>query len=437
MNDLEITKKFDEVTDRIMSRVEKQLGEKVDQVKISMRKEIEDAMPSLKSEDVDKLIKENKEAWEAQLADIQKSFTDRIDEMEIAAKKADNPLKYESSEEQIYKALKENESKLQLLKNGSKGEVSVNSFGFDVMTKAVGDMSLSGNVSSSVTTRVPLEDRLPGFNKIPLREVTMLDAMTSRSTSSNRITWVYESAQEGSAGQTAEGAIKNQIDFDITIGNQDIEKTTAFIKATTEMIDDVPWIMGEIQSTLTERLLLAVESTAYTGNGTSPNLNGVRTVATTFAAGSLAGTVDEANILDVLNAALVQIKLANQRIVRPVIFMNPVDVYKMKALKVTASDRRYVDMIYEAGAMLMVSGVPIIESNLVTADDFLIGDFSKVLLVQKGGIRVEVGLDGNDFTYNRRTILAEWRGAVVVKNNDRTAVVKGDFTTAKAALETT
>jgi len=35
-----------------------------------------------------------------------------------------------------------------------------------------------------------------------------------------------------------------------------------------------------------------------------------------------------------------------------------------------------------------------------------------------------------------RTIIAEWRGLVYVKNNDRTAFVAGDFTTDTAALET-
>jgi hypothetical protein len=41
-----------------------------------------------------------------------------------------------------------------------------------------------------------------------------------------------------------------------------------------------------------------------------------------------------------------------------------------------------------------------------------------------------------EFTRNLRTIIAEWRGALVVKNNDRTAFVKGVFATDMAALET-
>ena len=49
---------------------------------------------------------------------------------------------------------------------------------------------------------------------------------------------------------------------------------------------------------------------------------------------------------------------------------------------------------------------------------------------------VVMGLGTGDFENNRVTLLSEWRGAVVVKHNDRTAFVKGDFATAKAALET-
>ena len=80
---------------------------------------------------------------------------------------------------------------------------------------------------------------------------------------------------------------------------------------------------------------------------------------------------------------------------------------------------------------------PIIESTLITQGEYLVGDMSKANLYEKDGIRVEVGLDGNDFTENFRTILIEWRGAVVVETNDRTSFVKGNFATNKASLETT
>jgi len=77
-----------------------------------------------------------------------------------------------------------------------------------------------------------------------------------------------------------------------------------------------------------------------------------------------------------------------------------------------------------------------VTTTLVTVDDYLVGSFDMATVYQKGAPSIEVGRDSDDFTKNLVTILIEWRGAVVVKNNDRTAFVEGDFTTDAAALET-
>jgi hypothetical protein len=86
---------------------------------------------------------------------------------------------------------------------------------------------------------------------------------------------------------------------------------------------------------------------------------------------------------------------------------------------------------------LMLDGIPIIPTTLVTQDTFLIGEMPLAELWTRQGITIDIGYDLDDFTKNFKTIRAEWRGATVVKNNNRTAFVNGDFTTAKAALETT
>jgi hypothetical protein len=88
------------------------------------------------------------------------------------------------------------------------------------------------------------------------------------------------------------------------------------------------------------------------------------------------------------------------------------------------------------GGTLMMDGIPILPTTLVTVDTYLLGSFDMATLYTKGDVTIEVGLSGNDFIENLRTILAEVRAALVVKNNDRTAFVKGTFSTDMAALET-
>jgi hypothetical protein len=83
-----------------------------------------------------------------------------------------------------------------------------------------------------------------------------------------------------------------------------------------------------------------------------------------------------------------------------------------------------------------LDGIPIIKTTLVTAGTYLVGAFNLATLYDMGEVSIQMGIDGNDWTNNLRTIIAEFRGAMVVKNNDRTAFVKGTFSTDKASLET-
>jgi len=330
--------------------------------------------------------------------------------------------KTESSQSKsILEQLKEKKEELSRYKNGESVKITL---------KAVGDMSIAGNV----TGQIPQAERLPGMNMVASREIKFLDVLQSGTISSNLVEWVYQSGKEGTAGQTVEAALKNQIDFDLLVGSQKVEKTTAYITITDEMLDDVEFMATEINNELNRELLKAVETGAYGGSGTSPQLNGVFTTATAFAAGTFALAVDNANEVDVLTVAANQIKIAEQGMPN-YIFMNPSDVTTLKMVKVSSTDKRYVERLAMVAGSLSLDGVPIVETTLVDAGQYLIGDFTKAHIRTKAGVSIDVGYTGDNFIKNFKTIRAEWRGVVYVKNNDRTAFVKGVFAADKAALE--
>jgi HK97 family phage major capsid protein len=319
--------------------------------------------------------------------------------------------------------LEENKGRLTAIKGGDNQKL---------VLKVVGDMSITGNV----TGEVPQAQRLAGLNTIATRRPVFVDYMTRATASSNLISWVYQANKDGAAGGTSEGTAKNKIDFDLLVGSQQVVKRTALVRVTDEMIDDIDFIESEIRNELVKELLKDVEGTAFSGNNTPPAMNGVYTTATAFAAGTFAGTVDNPNSVDVLVVAMNQIMIAEQGMPTH-IFMHPSDVTALKLVKVTSTDKRYVERLSEIGGMLSMDGTPIVPTTLVTAGTFLIGDMSRAYLFEKGGLSVEIGYNDDDFAKNFRTIRAEWRGATVVKNNDRTAFVKGTFSTAITALETT
>jgi len=350
----------------------------------------------------------------------------KLEEQIEAMKEEAQEVSTMSFSESIMKGLKDNYDNLVALKNKDRNAT----FTF----KAAGDMTNGGNISGG---NVPVEDRLSGLNRIPSRRIRLMDLMSQGSTSSRVVSWVYQANQDGQAGFTAEGDTKNQIDFDLVVANETVKKYTAFIKVSDEMLTDIDFIESQIRIELSQELLKSIEDAAYDGDGSATALNGVYTVATPFAAGSFAtgqpNEVDNPNSVDVLGVAMNQIMIAEQDTPNAIL-MHPSDVTALKMQKVSSTDKRYVERLAMVAGELSLDGVRIIPTTLVDEGDYLIGDFTKAQFLTRDAMSVEVGYDGNDFTKNMRTIRAEWRGVVLVKNNDRSAFVKGDFATDIAAI---
>lgn len=322
-----------------------------------------------------------------------------------------------SLEESIKASIEANIEKFKANKDGKREE-----FQFEI--KAAGNMTLAGNVSGG---NVPQAQRLPEINAIQERQVGTYPLIRKLTTDRNVVEWIYETAQDGTPASVAEGAAKPQIDNDFVVTSVSLGKYAAHMKVSTEMMDDAPFMVTFLRNKLMIRLFLIVDSTMLTQ---------LQAVATTFAAGTFAGTVDNANNIDSLTVAINQIKLANFNPTNIAIKMHPSDVTALKLVKLSATDKRYVDRLVDAAGSLRLDGYPIIEDTGIAVGNFLVGDFGLPIIVEKGSIMVDVGLDGNDFTLNLRTMLAEWRGVLLFENNNRTGMVKGVFATTNAALET-
>jgi HK97 family phage major capsid protein len=319
-------------------------------------------------------------------------------------------------------SLSEKREELAALKGHSDKKISL---------KVAGTMT-GANVSGG---NVPVEQRLPGFDIVPSRRVRLLDIVSRGTAESNVISWVSQANKDGAAAQTGEGLAKNQIDFDLVVNSESLKKTTAYIKISEEMLNDISFIESEINNELMREILKAVEAQVYSGAGTGTNLNGIVTQATAFAAGTFALSVDNANVADVLTVAANQIKLAEHDAPN-YIMLNPSDVTALKLIKTSATDKRYVDRLVMVAGEMSLDGIPILETTLVPQDKYLIGDFSKSTVFDKGMVDIKVGYENDDFTKNLVTILAEWRGLNIIKTNDTTAFVTGTISTDAAALET-
>ena len=334
-----------------------------------------------------------------------------------------------SISEQAKAVLLTKKDSIQNLINGSKSEAKASEFSFELNTK---DISIGGSISGG---NVPVEQRVAGVNNLPTRQIRLLDVLGKGTALSNIISWVYEATETGSVGGTAEGVLKNQIELTWVVDSENVKKRTGFFKATTESLEDIDWMATQLNNNLMKRLSKDIEAQAHAGDGTGQNLNGLKTIASAFSAAPFALAVDNANEIDVLIVAIDNIMVRDQPMPN-FITMHPSDVTSLKLIKTSTTDRRYVDRLTVVAGQLSLDGIPIIATTLETQGEYLIGNGDLTTLYDKGAIRIDVGLDGNDFTENKRTILAEWRGALVTETNDQSAFVTGVFATDIAALET-
>jgi len=356
-----------------------------------------------------------------------KSLNATLTAMGVQIKKLSTKEKEERANDvnTISKGLNDNIDSLKALK--SREDKNSN-----VSFKAAGTMLISSNVSGG---NVPVEQRLSGLDNIPTRAVRLLDVVSRGSADSNIISWVSKVNKDGAAGGTAEGALKNQIDFDLVVDSESVKKRTAFIKVSNEMIDDIPFMETEINNELMTELLLDVENQVYQGDNIGTNLNGIKTQSSAFVAGTFAGTVDNANAVDVLTVATGQIEEADQP-TPTYAFVHPRTITELKLIKASSTDKRYVDRLMMVAGQMTLDGMPIIKTTLVTVGEYLIGHFPNATVYDKGSIAINMGFENDDFTKNLVTILAEWRGLNLIKTNKRPSFIAGVFATDAAALET-
>lgn len=304
----------------------------------------------------------------------------------------------------------------------------------DIEVKAAGTMT-TANVDAVGTGSIPysLAEFENGLTRVQRRSPFIFQLVNLGNTSKTYVQWAEQAnPDDGLAASTAEGAAKHQTDFDIQEKSAKVEKVTAYIKVSKEMLDDLAYMDAEIRNELIELVTLKMDQQILSGNGTSPQLTGILSSGiATWAAGSFAFSIENANNFDVIRVAISQIETAN--FMPNYIVMHPADVAAMDLAK-TATGEYVMPPFITAGGNT-IKGLPIITNTGVTAGDFLVGDFTKSVVRVREAANVSVGYENDDFTKNLVTILCEMRGVHYIKTNHVNAFVKGTFSTAVTALE--
>jgi HK97 family phage major capsid protein len=290
--------------------------------------------------------------------------------------------------------------------------------------KAV-DPVLTSNVSAQAGGNVVAMTQSLGF-VVPTADNRLFaeGIMNAVPVELDTLTWIDEVAKEGDAGMTSEGGTKSQSDVTYIERTVNLENVTHFIKVSTKMLAQPSYIVNAVRSRLLRKLQLKKQQQLLSGDGTAPDIKGIKEWATAFAAGDYAGSVIEPNINDLIRVLVGQIAENGEDFMPNYAIVSHKTLADMDLKK--ASDGHYVLPPFSTLDNRTISGVRVIASNEFTNDELIVGDFTKANYAFKNSVQVSINLDGNDFTKNMRTILAEQPIALFVSSNETGAFILVD-----------
>ncbi len=329
----------------------------------------------------------------------------------------------------LYAALEEKKAEIDqyIESKGKSGAISLE-------VKAAVDLTTANTIGAG-TTKYTITQNTGIISPIRKRLEKYLDAVSTGSISTEYALWVEETDEQGDPIFIAEGATATQLSVKYVEKTERVKIINVYGKVTLRMLKDLPQLVSYIQNNLMKRVSLKTEDELFNGDGLNDNLKGIITVATPFSAGDNATAIDEANEFDVLNAAGLQVEVANGE--PNAVFIHPSTMARMKGLKAAGSKEPiYKDYLDIAGTQMEIYGMKVYTTTAIDAGKFLAGDLkaANVLFYEK--LNIQIGASGDDFINTKKTILVQSSLVQFVSANDVPVIVYGDFTTAKAALET-
>lgn len=254
----------------------------------------------------------------------------------------------------------------------------------------------------------PESIRQPGFVEAVTRPVQLIDIIPMGETGQEKIVYMEETTRTHAAAETSEGSAYNESTFALTEKESSVRKITDSIPVTDEQLEDVPQVNGYLNGRLLFGLRQRLDSQLLIGNGTPPNLLGLKNVS---GIQTQAKGVDA--VPDAVFKAMTKVRLTGRAMPTHTI-LHPNDWQDIRLL--TTTDGAYLwGPPSEAGPERMW-GLPIVQQDADSAGTGYVGSFQPawISLFERRGVDVQVGYVGDQFKEGKRTIRADTRFAFVV-----------------------
>lgn len=250
--------------------------------------------------------------------------------------------------------------------------------------------------------------RIGGFVEAASRPIQLLDIIPTAQTGYELVKYMEETTRTHGAAEKAEGGTYAESAFAFTEKSSPVEKITDSLPATDEQLKDAAMMSSYINGRLMFGLRQRLDSQVLIGNGTAPNLRGLKNVAGIQTQAKGADPVPDA-----VFKAMTLVRVTG-RAVPTHVLLHPTDWQGVRLL-------RTADGIYiwgspaEAGPE-RIWGLPVVQQDIDAAGTGYVGSFqpSWVSLFERQGVDMQVGYIGTQFVEGKRTVRADMRTAFVV-----------------------
>lgn len=402
---------------------QKELQQKMDALKAEIKKAIEEENAVKLKAAIDEAQKKANERIE-QLENDLKTQKDKFDEFEIKAKKAELNT--------MAGFIQKNNEALKLLASKMKAKGEAKAY-LQLDTKIIDTTAIEDGSATIITrsqtnfasnlqlAQQPAVERIDDFDVFTNSGVTLVP-LTGNGTS---VPYIDEEVTGDAAPQAVEGAAKAEIDTKY-IERVAYTKTYAGITGVSDqMLEDIVLLQTWIFEMLRRKLKIAYNNAFFNGTGLSGQMSGLVTLATAFdATGLELGAAATVGIYEVISAAITQARVNNYMVNR--VWMNPVDYYKMLSER---SDQGRVNAGIEMQVINGYIGTARIQlTNYVAAGSFIVAEAGIIKVIYRANMfgMPEIGLNGDDFKNNMKSIRAHARLENVVNEIDKAGIIYVD-----------
>lgn len=297
-------------------------------------------------------------------------------------------------------------SMLDWFKSGNQRSPEFKLSGAGSIIKAAVDMGIN-TVAQNNVPLLRLTTLAPGTFGLPLSIYPhVIDYFPSRPISTTLSMLVSYSYEDGSA-IVAEGAASAKSSLLMKTVEFPSFRISTYVSMTDKMLDNLPEALSEIARVAPDKIKSKLDSYIYSAAGDdSTSIKGMfaASKSTAFNAAGYAGSVTNANFIDLIEAMVLQCEASDYQ--PGVLGLNPADIrLKFNSLKNELNDSiRDNRVVFTNGKLTSVCGLNVVASKSIASNTCFVGAvYNVALLGINKDMTMEIGLNGTDFIEGQKT----------------------------------